>query len=376
MMAPKLIRSIVLNFSLCLLFPQNALADSKFSKVDFSQKPGGRSFQQVLVNPGPEVYNSTVRSLLTAEGPTYNWPSFPRTWLQVDHGDVTEVTGTAGFAGNIGVASVGLKTSVTYSYGHKVSLVVISSLRPDADATGPRGMLLSPEQVGDYELTKINQRDKQRYFAVRDGFTTVGFCSYEMMMRLGNTNEGGASFFGNGGNTSYTKYQQETRILFTNFFKVREGDSVQGLMAEKCEGDFLANAKKFAEASFEGIVQEYHALYNPLNECKLTSEYDPQGDRSCAVWHKSLPMAVRNSTVARCEVHQGGVNRCVAKTKKGASCTLYKDRNGKITDRFQLYGEVTPDFGRQCDEKLVCTLDREPLIKGGFVLWKGAASCK
>src|SRR5690606_38864241 len=118
------------------------------------------------------------------------------------HGDVTELSGSAGFVGSVGIASVGLKKTISYSYGHKVSLVVISSLRPDANSDAAvKGVVLSPDRLGDYELTATNPRDKQRYFNVRPGYTMVGFCSYEMLLRLGSTNEAGASFFGNGGQT-------------------------------------------------------------------------------------------------------------------------------------------------------------------------------
>ena len=369
----------ILNLTLAIFAALPWTSAQASSKIVDGLKRGGvrGSFQAVMHNPSVDANRTVLNELLGADGPTYSWPAFPRVWHQIERGRNQEAITSLGGSLPAGVGSATGKIALTYTYGQKTSLVVLSSLRKSQAEQGDQKEV-SVEPVDLNQMTTFDGRTNQRYFNVSEEYPMVGFCTYEMSLKIAKAAHGGIVFLGVGQSLEISDYQAETITMYSNFFQIKGDLSVQDYMKTKCEDHFLLKAKPFVEDDFERIVVEYYSLYNPKNQCKLGGKSSELGDESCMLWHQySVRPATRNSTVPRCEVQPNGQNKCVLKAKKGASCPLYRDRNMKISDTYQGQRSVTlTSYAYSCDEGLACGMDRKPVGFGSLVLWPGAATCK
>jgi|GEM_PF-3486755 hypothetical protein len=333
------------------------------------------SFQAMAFNPTLDANRTVLNELLGTNTPQYQWPAFPRTWFQMEKAKTQETTTTFGGHLNLKIASAAGKVGVQYAYGQKISLIVVSSLRKSSAVT--EDLSQSPEEDLN-QVTYFDPHTNQRYFNVNEDYPMVGFCAYEMSLKIGKTKDGSLSFLGVGQTLALNEYQAETIVLYSNFFQIKKDLSVQGHMQENCESNFLQRARPYVEDDFARIVMEYFTLYHPNNQCRLGGPTGENGDEDCLTWHqRGFDPITRKTTVPRCEQQSDGVSRCVVRAKKGFSCPLYMDRHNRFTDVFQPYQNVTfNDYAHTCDQGLKCTMDRNPLALGSLVMWPGAATCK
>lgn len=341
-----------------------------------------KSFQAVRNNPSDDAKQGVLRELLGTDGAPLQMPAFPRIWHQIEKGSAHETNTSYGInptfsikAGPISLGNIGagVKTSINYSYMRRRYLVVMTSTR-QTNRTGAVEQPVAANPLNDLnEITDFDPRTNRRFYKVRPNYPMVGFCAYEMTVKMAKSSEGSISFVVGSAADSNSEYQSESMTLYSNFFQIEANVPVNDYLDVKCGGDFLEEASRFVENDFNKIILEYYTLYHPSNNCRLESSSNPGGDMSCLGWFKeNVDKVTQKMTVPRCEQQVNGSVKCVLKAKKEKSCPMYYGKNGSYTTQFSLYKEATlSNFGFPCDAGLSCSMDREPSL-----FWPGAASCK
>lgn len=372
--------AIISGIGLSLQLASTAMAQSSGGMLHMS-----KSFQSVAYNPSEDSRRMVIRELLSADNPLVQMPPFPRVWYQAERGDSQEANTSFGLSPNMGTSlggislggiGIGGKVSINYTYARRHFLVVMMSTR-QANAKVSK---ISENPLTDInEITRFDPTTQRRFFNAKQDFPMVGFCAYEMSLKIARTKEGSIFFPGFNQTENISDYQAETITLYSNFFQIEPHVPMMDYLNQKCGGVFLNEARPFVENDFNKIVLEYYTNYHPKNNCRLGGESSEAGDHTCLGWFKTnTDQITQKIAIPRCVQQSDGTARCVLRAKAGSSCPMYLNSDGKITEEFSRYREatLTGAYSRSCDSNLKCTMERQPFMIGPVVLWPGTARCR
>ncbi|MBY0316827.1 MAG: hypothetical protein K2Q26_15005 [Bdellovibrionales bacterium] len=379
--AKYILRTITTGVLLLVASLSHARMDSS-KPMGFGPNAASHSFQSVAYNPSEEARRTVVRELLGADTPALQWPAFPRIWYQAEQGDTQDTNTTYGGSFNVpGLpVTVGVtgKISINYSYSRKHYLVVMTSVRQSNAVAGgsPR---VSENPLQDLnQITRFDSTTQRRFFNIQPNYPMIGFCAYEMQLKILRARDGSISFPAYSESINTGSYHTEMITLYSNFFQIEGHVPMMDYLNERCGGDFLKEARPFVENDFNKIVLEYYANFHPSNNCKLGGASSDAGDDSCMAWAEAFTDRVtRSRTVPRCRQQTDGTARCELFAKKNQSCPMYLQPDGSISERYQRYRDAVPTVGFRCDRGLKCNLDKNPVtLFDSLVVWPGSASCK
>jgi hypothetical protein len=182
-----------------------------------------------------------INSLFKTYEGAPGWPRMPRRTACITEHLSNEVGFKAGLKGNVFGAEAGATTSVTFGLSYNSTLL----------------LLRTSEEGDDRFIVNVGGKD---VLNVKRDVDFVGLCSFAASVKVGTRFLGEISIFGNGVSDQTDLSQSIEVNQGSNFFEVREGDTVRALQ-ELC-------LRNFREKVRDSVVEDLKSLV------KASATYD------------------------------------------------------------------------------------------------------
>lgn len=380
-----------------LAVPAMARIDNNLNSMAVKGFNNQNQFLSVMNSSSEETRRTLEEELLGVEGPTANWPGFPRTWTQFKDTTFQSTNTSLGLTVNAISKNLGMGTltsvaqagisakpyQVDYTYTFDTTLVVVSSFRPAQGNELPKDkQIINAEEAGVlHTVYDLDPKTLKNHFKVSPTHPVVAFCIVEATLRVTKSSEYGIKYLVGETNVSSGTVKTVSHALYSNFFPIEAHVPVEDYQSIKCGENFKTLARPFVEADFNKLVVELNVHSNPKSECVIEPDGRPEGDNNCMAWYKNkrFDVLTQKMTVPRCVMGKTGVSRCQLRARKDMPCPMYIDRKGNYTEEFQLYRDATiTNFGFTCDTGYKCKMESEPwtLFNKNLIVAPGRAYCK
>jgi hypothetical protein len=311
------------------------------------------------------LQNNLFQELLaTSNTPGISFPGYPRTWVQKDLRSFQDTNTAARVGGSLPIPLVDLsfvaKFSIAYTYSKKISFVAAGMVdaRLVSDI-GPNKVTMTPASGAALSaIRRLDKESQRNYFVVDKAHPMIGFCAYELQLNITKSNEFkkniGSSIGGAESTDTEGEQRIETQTLYSQIFQIDSTIPETDYLTVKCEDHFQKMVRAYAEYEFSKIMIEFNQVYG--SECREDNEcVDQLNARGTALFPSPLKA---KGTVARCLQKTDATRSCYARSTEGMACTLYKKKDGTLTEKPQgIYTEATSSGGYPCDSGLKCNLE-------------------
>lgn len=309
---------------------------------------------------------------LNAENTQLSWPPLPRAWLEYASTFYIQTNTFVGFRANPSFFEISpiiaSKLSFDFRYQVKSAFVMIVSRDQNTES-----------------LFRFDGERMRTYPNPTQERPLVGLCIYESQFTYDRNLGFSVDVVGSGQSVTEGETQSITNTHFSQFFQI-DFETAVDQYQHICETTYREQIEEQVNLDFSRQVMNYMFYNHPQSNCSPSfDENPPDGDPSCSEWFEdNIHPATRRITVARCELQNRGVHRCVLKARnEGISCPLYWTSEGiQSTRRTRRDPVVTPDSwgypSYPCDESqgLQCQVEREPWMVAGVPIFKGEGRCR
>ena len=346
--------------------------------------------QAVVSSHDKQMKHNVLRELISAQTTELSWPAFPRIWLERSNTQYIEANTSTGF--KVPLINTGTKLSLSYRYELKSSLVIVSTVRREAQSTdfrsGEEELLLqsSDEQTYDSQIVRLDETTYTTYPDVRPGRPMVAFCTFEATLVIDRSGQTQFDVFNNGAGAGSGTVETASQTFFSNFIQVQGDIPISKYLDVICGEVFKEGVQDYVLSDFSKIVIEKVMHNHPDSECSPAADshtYSASlGDSSCFSWHESsVDKITRDQTVPRCQLQYDGSHRCELRAKEGQLCPMYHSSRKNLFSsqpKKGFYPVTSRYFEHTCDtsQGLTCGFDQNPLFIGSMFFWYGVATCK